>query len=41
MKVFKWETGFYAEGFGWHYDLLILLAALVIFTTAGGAFVIL
>ncbi|MCM4157962.1 DoxX family protein [Gramella sp. AN32] len=41
-KIFKWKTGFYAEkGFGWHYDVLILLATLVIFTTAGGAFVLL
>lgn len=42
MKIRIWKTGFYAEkGFGWHYDLLILLGALVIFTTAGGALVIL
>lgn len=41
-KIIKWKTGFYAkEGFGWHYDLLILLGTLVIFTTAGGAFVLL
>ena len=41
-KIFRWKTGFYAkEGFGWHYDLLILFATLVIFTTAGGAFVLL
>lgn len=42
MKIGIWKTGFYAEeGFGWHYDLLIVLGALVIFTTAGGALVIL
>jgi len=42
MKIGVWKTGFYAEkGFGWHYDLLILLGALVIFTTAGGALIIL
>lgn len=41
MKIFKWKTGFYAkEGFGWHYDLLILLGTLVILTTAGGNLVI-
>jgi putative oxidoreductase len=41
MKIFKWKTGFYAEeGFGWHYDLLILLATSVVFTTAGGLLVI-
>lgn len=40
-KIFIWKTGFYAEeGFGWHYDLLIFLGALVIFTTAGGSLVI-
>jgi len=41
-KVGIWKTGFYAdEGFGWHYDLLILVSTLVIFTTAGGSLVIL
>ncbi len=41
-KIFKWKTGFYAkDGFGWHYDLLILLGTFIIFTTAGGNFVIL
>ncbi len=42
MKLFVWKTGFYAkEGYGWHYDLLILLGVFVIFTTAGGNYVIL
>lgn len=40
-KIFVWSTGFYADkGFGWHYDLLLLLAALVIFATNGGAFIL-
>lgn len=40
-KIFKWNTGFYAEkGFGWHYDLLILIGSLVIFSTAGGTLVL-
>lgn len=40
-KIFIWKTGFYAEeGFGWHYDLLLLLGAFVIFATAGGTFII-
>ena len=38
-KIFAWNTGFYAdEGFGWHYDLLLLAAALVILATNGGAY---
>lgn len=40
-KIFEWNTGFYADkGFGWHYDLLLLLAAFVILATRGGAYVI-
>lgn len=40
-KVVEWKVGFYAdEGFGWHYDLILLFGALVIFTTAGGKYVI-
>ncbi len=40
-KIFVWKTGFYAdEGFGWHYDLLLLIAALVILVTNGGAYII-
>jgi putative oxidoreductase len=37
-KIFVWKTGFYAEkGYGWHYDLLLLAANLVILFTAGGS----
>lgn len=40
-KAIVWKTGFYADkGFGWHYDLLILVGALVIFATAGGKWVL-
>lgn len=36
-KVFVWDTKFYEDkGYGWHYDLLLLLGLLVIFSTAGG-----
>ncbi len=40
-KTMVWHTGFYSdEGFGWHYDLLLLCANLVFLTTGGGSFVI-
>ncbi len=40
-KIFEWKTGFYAEkGFGWHYDLLLFVAAFVILTTNGGIYTI-
>lgn len=36
-KVFVWNTKFYEnKGYGWHYDLLLLLGLLVIFATDGG-----
>lgn len=36
-KVFVWKTKFYeVKSYGWHYDLLLLLGLLVIFTTDGG-----
>lgn len=36
-KTMVWGTGFYSkEGFGWHYDLLILCANLVFLTRGGG-----
>jgi putative oxidoreductase len=41
-KVFVWHTGFWGENtYGWHYDLLLLLANLVILTTGGGRLVLL
>lgn len=40
-KIFVWNTGFYAEkGYGWHYDLLLLSASMVILFTGGGSLVI-
>lgn len=40
-KTMVWGTGFYSEeGFGWHYDLLILCANLVFLTAGGGNIII-
>jgi putative oxidoreductase len=40
-KVFVWHIGFWGEQtYGWHYDLLLLLANLVILTTGGGRLVL-
>ena len=41
MKLIDWNTGFYSdEGYGWHYDVLFVAAALVILATNGGAYII-
>jgi putative oxidoreductase len=41
-KLFVWRTGFWGEGSsGWHYDLLLVVANLVIATTSGGQYVVL
>ena len=41
-KVFVWHTGFWGEQtYGWHYDLLFVVANLVILTTGGGRLVLL
>jgi len=38
-KIFVWKTGFWGEkNSGWHYDLFILVANLVIITTGGGMY---
>lgn len=35
-KIFQWRFGFYSEeGFGWHYDLLLLCANFLFLTTGG------
>ncbi len=35
-KITVWGTGFYSdEGFGWHYDLLLLCANFIFLTEAG------
>jgi putative oxidoreductase len=40
-KVFAWHTGFWGDKtYGWHYDLLFLVANLVTLTTGGGRFVL-
>jgi putative oxidoreductase len=40
-KLFVWHIGFWGENtYGWHYDLLFLVANLVILTTAGGRLVL-
>jgi putative oxidoreductase len=40
-KVFEWHTGFWGDKtYGWHYDLLFLVASLVILTTGGGRLVL-
>ena len=40
-KLFEWHIGFWGENtYGWHYDLLFLVANLVILTTAGGRLVL-
>jgi putative oxidoreductase len=41
-KIFVWKTGFWgARGYGWHYDLMLLLMNLVILLTGGGRLVVL
>jgi putative oxidoreductase len=40
-KVFVWHTGFWGEKtYGWHYDLVFVVANLVILTTGGGRLVL-
>ena len=40
-KIFVWHIGFYADkGYGWHYDLIFVIAALVIIATNGGAYIL-
>ena len=41
FKIFRWRIGFYGKkSTGWHYDLFILLGALVILTTGGGKYIL-
>ena len=41
-KVFVWKTGFWGKGgYGWHYDLMLLVMNLVILVTGGGRLVVL
>ncbi len=40
-KLLVWHTGFWGDKtYGWHYDLLFLVANLVILTTGGGRLVL-
>jgi len=40
-KIFVWKSGFWGErGYGWHYDLMLLLMNLVILLTGGGTLVL-
>ena len=40
-KLFVWHTGFWGDKtYGWHYDLLFVVANLVILTTGGGRLVL-
>ena len=41
-KIFVWRTGFWgARGYGWHYDLMLLVMSLVVLLTGGGQLVLL
>jgi putative oxidoreductase len=41
-KIFVWKSGFWGErGYGWHYDLMLLVMNLVILVTGGGKLVVL
>src|SRR6266705_449029 len=41
-KIFVWKTGFWGKGgYGWHYDLMLLVMNLVILVTGGGSLVVL
>ncbi len=40
-KLFVWHTGFWGkDGYGWHYDLMMIVMNLVIVATAGGRWVL-
>ena len=41
-KIFAWKVGYFSEnGIGWHYELLLLLASLLIAATNSGVFALL
>jgi putative oxidoreductase len=36
-KIFVWHTGFWGKkGYGWHYDLMLVVMNLVVLATGGG-----
>jgi putative oxidoreductase len=40
-KIYVWHTGFWGkEGYGWHYDLMLVVMNLVVATTGGGRLVL-
>jgi putative oxidoreductase len=40
-KIFVWHSGFWGEsGYGWHYDLMLVVMTLVILCTDGGRWVL-
>ncbi len=40
-KLFVWHTGFWGkDGYGWHYDLMMIVMNLVIVATGGGHWVL-
>ena len=40
-KIFVWHIGFWGDkGYGWHYDLMLVVMNLVILTTGGGRLVL-
>ncbi|HUK86747.1 MAG TPA: DoxX family protein [Terriglobales bacterium] len=40
-KVFVWHTGFWGkDGYGWHYDLMMIVMCLVVLFTGGGRYVL-
>ena len=37
-KIFVWRTGFWGKkGYGWHYDLMLVVMNLVVVATGGGS----
>ena len=38
-KMFVWHTGFWGkQGYGWHYDLMLVLMCMVIASTGGESY---
>jgi putative oxidoreductase len=40
-KIFVWHSGFWGkDGYGWHYDLMMIVMCLVVLFTGGGRYVL-
>jgi putative oxidoreductase len=40
-KIFEWHTGFWGkDGYGWHYDLMLIVMSIVIVVSNGGNLVL-